>query len=407
MSNRASASLPARVLRSVYRVLTYSPLATWRERRKLINTLRDWSGEHLFLFPYFGIGGAERVHADIVATVKDKAPLVIIHGFSGSDANRSAFERSAVTIELPHLLNHPITRGWARTRIAAVLNERDGAVLFASLSSTFFELLPALDARVKCTYLQHAFLFQPSGNAQHKAWLPLFPRLHAMLFVSRHALGEYRRFLSANGISSEEQGKLAFISNAVDRYAEPTQRNGTIGVLFVGRESSEKRPELFVRICEQLHAARPGAFRFTAVGIGTRSNTAGIHFVGQVTNAEALSRIYSEHDLLVLASNREGFPMVIMEAMAHGLAIASTPVGDVPNRMNSSFAFVSASVEADVVVDEMVNFILGLASDEDRLLRMRKSAYQHARAEFDPEVFRERYRSLLTSPAASTSTINR
>ncbi|QQR86121.1 MAG: glycosyltransferase family 4 protein [Flavobacteriales bacterium] len=407
MSNRVSASLPARLLRGVYRVLTYSPLATWREQRTLVRTLRDWSGEHLFLFPYFGIGGAERVHADIVATVKDKAPLVIIHGFSGSDANRSAFERSAITIELPHLLNHPITRGWARTRIAAVLNERDNAVLFASLSSTFFDLLPALHARVKCTYLQHAFLFQPSGNAQHKAWLHLFPRLHAMLFVSRHALGEYRRFLSANGISPEEQGKLGFISNAVDRFVEPLLRKGRVGVLFVGRDSSEKRPELFLRICEQLHAAAPDGFRFTTVGINARSNSAGIRSTGPVSDPSVLSALYSSHDILVLTSDREGFPMVIMEAMAHGLAIVSTPVGDVPNRLDSGYCCIISSTDPSIVVNEMTDFLLTMQADPERLWAMRQAAFARAKVVFEPGAFHRHYRELLTSPAASTSAINR
>lgn len=393
--------------RDVKRILTYSPYSLVQEQRALDETLRNWNGQMMFLLPYLATGGAEKVNGDIIASISGKGPLVIMCGFSSDRGNAARFQQLAKVVEAPRLLNHPWTRRRAERMIAERLNAQATPVLFSSLTTTFFNLQPLLHLRVKSIWLQHAFLHQPHGNRQHKAWLAHFGRVNGYCFVSRHAMEQYQVFLFANGIPRSGMDKLTFVSNAVDRFVEPAPHQGGIGVLFVGRESSEKRPELFVRICEQLRAARPGAFRFTAVGIGTRGNNAGIHFMGQVTEAEALSRIYSEHDILVLASNREGFPMVIMEAMAHGLAIASTPVGDVPNRMNRSFAFVSTSVEADVVVDEMVNFILGLASDEDRLLRMRNTAYQHARSEFDPDVFRERYRALLTSPAASTSAIKR
>lgn len=385
------------------RILTYSPFKLASERRALAGALENRVRDHIFLFPYMSTGGAEKVHADIVASVRDRDPLVVICGFSNDRGNSERFHQLATVVEAPRLLNHPWTRRKAERMIAAYLNDRPAPVLFSSLTNTFFNLQPLLRPAVKTLWLQHAFLHQPDGNRQHKAWLAHFGRVNGYCFVSRHAMEQFQAFLFANGIPRSAMGKLAFISNAVDQCTEPAPRTGDIGVLFVGRASSEKRPELFVRICEQLRAARPNAFRFTAVGIGTRGNAANIHFTGQVTEAEAMARIYSEHDILVLTSNREGFPMVIMEAMAHGVAIASTPVGDVPNRMNSAFSFVSTSVEATVVVEEMVNFILGLASDPERLLHMRKCAYQHARAAFDPDVFRERYRALLTSPDASTS----
>lgn len=394
--------------RALKRILTYSPFRILREQRALITALKAWNGEQFFLFPYLGTGGAERVHADIVATVSDRKPLVVICGFSRDRGNEGRFQRQTMVVEAPRLLNHPWTRGKAERMIAERLNAAASPVLFSSLTATFFNLQPLLRPIVTSLWLQHAFLHQPHGNHQHRAWLAHYNRVNGYLFVSRQAMDQFRSFLFANGIPRAAMAKLEFLPNAVDRSIEPTPRKGgSIGVLFVGRGSSEKRPELFVRICEQLSADAPGAFHFTAVGAHARPNGANIRFTGLVTDEAAISSLYQEHDILVLTSHREGFPMVIMEAMAHGLAIVSTPVGDVPNRVTAEFAMLSSTTDAEAVVREMAQALLALASDRPRLERMRAAAFARATEEYGRDPFRARYRSLLTSPADSTSAINR
>ncbi|MEO8068477.1 MAG: glycosyltransferase [Flavobacteriales bacterium] len=386
--------------RAVYRVLSYSPIALLRERRTLRAALAGWNGKHLFLFPYLNRGGAEQVHMDILSTMTDAHPLVIVTGFSTDRGNEQGFTALSTLLELPRLLNHPFTRKTAERAIARKLNTFTDPVLFSSLTTTFFSLLPFLRAEVRTIWLQHAFLFQPEGNAQHRAWLAHFGRVHRYVFVSLLAKAEFEKLLFASNVPRSRFGKLLFLPNAV-RSIGAVQDHEQLGVLFVGRDSPEKRLPVFVAVTQQLERAHPGKFRFTVVGPARVPSAGHVTFTGPVDDPAAMALLYAEHDVLAVTSEREGFPLVIMEAMAHGLAVLSTPVGDVPDRLRATNSIITSSTNEAATIAEMQAALLSLDADRTRLRNMKDSALEQARQEFSYDAFRERYRALLISPASS------
>lgn len=381
-------------VRDLYRVLTYSPIALQREARALRKASADASHGPVLMFPYLGIGGAERVHANIAQSVSSSRPTIIFFGRSADRGFAQRFEQAGQVLELPRLLHHPFTRSSALRRVAALINSRKDPVLLASLSDIFFQLLPLLDDRVRTLYLQHAFLYQPEGNVQWKAWLPWLSRIDHILFVSEQARSEFDRFLLHQAMVAKERAKLSYISNAVERYV-PAVIHERPGLVFVGRNSPEKRAHLFLRLCERLNNAYPGVFRFVTVGLPTHASSAPVEHHGEVTDDAALSHILSANDILVLTSDREGFPMVIMEAMAHGLAIISTPVGDVPRRMDPSFACVTPSIDEEAFLTSALEFLGRLHQEPGLLMSMRQAAHARALADFNMEAFVRTYRSLL------------
>lgn len=116
-------------------------------------------------------------------------------------------------------------------------------------------------------------------------------------------------------------------------------------LLYVGRISAEKGLEVLVTALEDL-AARPGAHDWTLTIAGAdfvgssygerfRSRLAQsaiaprVTMAGYVPYGPALFGLYDAHDALVLPSFTEGFPQVLLEAMARALPIVATNVGAV------------------------------------------------------------------------------
>jgi glycosyltransferase involved in cell wall biosynthesis len=163
----------------------------------------------------------------------------------------------------------------------------------------------------------------------------ILPKYYRVAAVSE----EVARRLQCAGVRSH---RIELIGNGIDlqsfQLAEQRselQTNAVVG--FVGRLSSEKGPDVFLRAAQEVSRSDPNV-QFLIAGDGPQKSAleslsrdlgieGKIRFLKHVTNMPAL---YQKLDLLVSASRREGLPIAILEAMASGVPVIATTVGDIP-----------------------------------------------------------------------------
>jgi len=277
-----------------------------------------------------------------------------------------------------------------------MINRQSKAVVLGCNSRFFYRLIPLLKSHVRRIDLLHAF-----GGKFEEISLPLVRHFDCRIVVNQQTLEDYRSQYFANGVPSQFQRKIVAIENEVSvppRYPKQ-QRKNYLNVLYVGRGTEEKRVHLIGRAAVQCRAAGVNVrFVFAgdvadAVEDSCRNDC---QFHGVITDDERLLEIYANADVLVLTSSREGFPMVIMEAMARGVIPMVTSVGGIPYHIKHGFnGILIRNGSEDEIVRTIVAQLKTLAANPAFLDRLSRSAYEYARDHFDSSRFREQYRLVL------------
>jgi glycosyltransferase involved in cell wall biosynthesis len=150
---------------------------------------------------------------------------------------------------------------------------------------------------------------------------------------------------SADFVTRELRVPESRVEIVINGVPEPTAQrrpftlHGVPRVLFVGNLSERKGvSDLLQALAQPALASVP--LHLTLVGGGDVAGYAAkaerlgvahkVHFHGWADQHE-LAKLLAESDALVLPSYDEGLPLAILEALAHGVAVVCTPVGEIPH----------------------------------------------------------------------------
>ncbi|MEE9312297.1 MAG: glycosyltransferase family 4 protein [Planctomycetota bacterium] len=341
------------------------------------------SGPVLFLATP-DMGGAEKIHADIVAAISEQKPTVVFTEVPKDSALLPEFKRYAKVVQLGGKLQSRAGAYFQAGKLAGWLNKTKPSIVFGAFSHLFYDLLPMLKSEIQTADLLHNF-----GVNFENYSLPHVARLNQRIVISETLKDDLANLYQTFGIGHAE--RIAVINNATEVPVECPDKtsDGPLRILYIGRGSPEKRVHLVGQIAAKLDAS---IARLTLVGY-TESHVAAADrefctFTGVITDREALNHLLRESHVLLLTSEREGLPVALLEAMAHGVVPVSTAVGAIPEAIvdGQNGKLIEAS-DGDSVVESAVEIINKLAKHRPALLAMSKAAHQTALEKYSSAAF--------------------
>ncbi len=356
---------------------------------------------HVFFFPYFHTGGAEKVHAEIITTIAAKKPIVFVTGKSTNYALYDDFKSYAALLDVHHLVQSEITKKWLLRKIKNSCLVNDKVVTFGCNSKFYYELIPLLPDSVKCIDLLHAFV-HTNEDGPEKWSLPVVSRLSNRVVINQKTIDDFRKLYAENNIPLSFVNRIVSIPNYVDEkmYVRKDML-GNLKVLYVGRGGEEKRVHLISKTASYTFNKKfPVEFHF----VGDLKNAIPANELqycilhGEITDQKRLEVLYESSHILIIASSREGFPMVIMEAMMNGVVPIATNVGGISEHIiDSQNGVLIENSNPDGIIKSFVSSIEYFCNHRERLNELSVNAYHYALANFKKEVFVKTYLKLLAN----------
>jgi glycosyltransferase involved in cell wall biosynthesis len=109
-----------------------------------------------------------------------------------------------------------------------------------------------------------------------------------------------------------------------------------------------------------------------------------VNFHGNVPHDEVLMRLWNSHIFVFPTASEEGFPKVVLEAMACGLPVVTTAISVLPKLIGNRNGIIIDSSDASQVADAVVN----LVSDRERYAKIAANTRQDS-LEYTLERWRE------------------
>lgn len=170
-----------------------------------------------------------------------------------------------------------------------------------------------------------------SGSVWFKVTMYILNKSECLIFINHDQMAN----LVANKIVSESRSKFLanhiHIPEELNLIADQKSFDGT----FVGRVSEAKGAN---DLLEAIRLLPAGDAKFAIVGKVEIKNYLApsvvsvngheVHFFGEVNNYQALD-IIERSRFLILPSHSENFPMVILEALARGVPVIASRVGEI------------------------------------------------------------------------------
>jgi len=200
--------------------------------------------------------------------------------------------------------------------------------------------------------------------------------------------------LAADIYNAEVLENFISIPNTNQTLEPKCKSNLNVG--FVGRLSIEKGPDIFVDVAKQFATSSLNFHMFGDGPMRDELDLSSVSFHGMCEQHE----IWQKLDVLVVCSRAEGLPMVVLEAMSHGVLVIVSPVGQLPHIVSHLTNGLLMTDDSAQALSKQLNNLINLTPDQ--ITYMLTNAHTLVRQRFGGEQqFKQLNRVYRTSLLAS------
>ena len=322
-----------------------------------------------FFFPFYHLGGAEKIHLQIAQLAKGQKAVIVFTRFSNNEGFLKEFKQIGIDIEIAsgytnnNILRLPlnlIARGYYASRI-----NKDHAKVFNGQSNFGYKISPWINASLQQFELIHSF------NSFSWIRIPFISYYTKSVMISENKIQEHISQYEKIEVPSNLNEHITYIPNAVEPTIISAGKDwvAPFKIIYVGRGSAEKRIPSIVAIAKKVKENKL-PFEFEFIGdvetYLTADASKDLNISGMINDKVILNNKYQAAHFIILLSSTEGMPLVVLEAMQNGCIPIVTKVGDLPLVINKENGVLIENNETTVVQEtfEQLNEIANMHSDQ-------------------------------------------
>ncbi len=347
-----------------------------------------------FFFPFYHTGGAERVHAAVARAVKNKKCVIFFTRKSVNDTQYNDFKSTGHTLnDVSKFTDNKwlyFVNIFMRGYYAAQINSNaTKCVVFNGQCNFAYKIAPWV--AVKQVELIHSF------NSFSYIRVPYIKYYSKTVMISHVKIVTHEQYYKATNAPRLCYDNTIYIGNATSVPEQLAPKpNDKLRILYVGRNSPEKRLHIILEIAAQLQNAKSIEFVFMGITKGELPASANCTFLGNISDVDEINKIYHLCNVVMVTSDTEGMPLCIIEGMAMGCAVIATAVGDIPLHINNEVGLLVNELNDETKIKyEILNFISEISNDEDKLMLLQKNSFEYAEQSFGLTDFNYQYNMLL------------
>lgn len=355
-----------------------------------------------FFFDRYVIGGAQRIHLDILKSIKEKYKQIYFTRKSINASFKQEFYSTpnSKSYDIHFWCDNLLLRLFSVHYYSFYLNRHKNAHIFSSNSTFFYDMLPFLKKSIVKTELLHNFTF--GKNGMEFFGLANVNYLTYRIVYDSFTLDNIKAQYSKYNISPEYLSRILFIEPGVNIPSYYPERDFRLPlkILYAGRGGKQKRIYLLNKIAEFcIRETLPVTFHFAGTMKDELSDYVKANSVihGEISNQSKMYDLYSASHIIIMTSAYEGFPMLIKEGMACGCIPIVTALEG--NKMhltpNQNALLINAVDDEEKVVELSIAQIKKLIADPNLLEQLSYNAYNYAKEHFDKKNSLKSYRKLL------------